>query len=458
MTQCVICGIGRALHCLIMMDRMTKKRRLVAPLVALLVLGAIGCSNVDASRSGSSDSTLSRRHAGSSQSNAPQSFQSLCAEIEQQNGQGSKRSVAEYSKLQDLLRSMSPLVQAESQSTLQQAHASALRTANGMLLNYLRSSQHNPQHDDLKRSIRREIHYDRLKYNEEDLKLMLNKVLNISDGSACANFYLEMFYTQYIRNLDLFGSIVFGSTVTPSQPDTLGLSVTVPPDVSNASPTWDRTGSNGSALWITLLRWEVSPILTSVLQSLENRAHDPSRGGLVIDLRFAGGTDPASLAKVRESAGRGWGGLSMIILTSYETRGLAAVWATEMSNKPNVEVWGTSPEIYGYGRKLRQQSATLAEGTSEVNVTIGYEYLQPGGNDSNRDGYRLRLRAERVLPSIGVKQVDDTILRADKFSQSNAVTDPPSNENREEQPQPELQQQAVVADNLVTRPFLLRGL
>lgn len=357
----------------------------------------------------------------------------LCDKLAEQNGQIPHRYLDEYQPLRDMLNSMSTIVQGDP-DVFKRAHKAALHETNSTVLELLDQENHKRERDDFKAGLHEYIHYDRLREKaEDDIQTVISHVMWADEGSGCSDYYLDFFYRRFVAEVDPFSAISFGSNSTPSQPTTLKLELQgVPDEITTAPAQQDRTASNGGrALWIQLFHWDSGPTLDQITTALEGWAKQKIRHGIVIDLRYSWGDSPGALARIRQSAIKGeWGALPMLIITNRLTRGDGAVWATELAFKQNVQVWGTSSTLYGYGRTLKQQAKALISGVTEVSLTVGASLLNPPGEaPGTQDGYRLRLQDPSLLDKI---IPDDMIARADAFTQ-NMINDAPG---QPDQPDP----------------------
>jgi hypothetical protein len=194
--------------------------------------------------------------------------------------------------------------------------------------------------------------------------------------------------------LDVNADVIFGLTEKKSAEDTLLIQPVLPDEIRTAAPT----RLQGMVMVVTLPKLVSSPVLSAALRTIEQGYVQKTHNVILFDLRYSGGIDLPLLHQIRASAARGWGKMPIVVFINRQTRGVAAVLTQQLStHSGSVLLLGEDDETYGYGRKLVQQSAVLAPGLSPLTLTIGTEYLQPPGLDSNSDGYRMRLGKDFVI-------------------------------------------------------------
>ncbi len=357
----------------------------------------------------------------------------VCRKLESQSQLAQERKLSEYPALRDQIRSMSPLLK-DDMDLLKRAHRNAIAKTNDQVTRYLIDNGEVDAARYFSKASQQHLSLNQLSGDEHDLEIMLSRVLRVSEGEVCANLYLELFYTNYVKNLDLFGTIVFGSTNTASQPDTLGLKVELGA-VAAAAPSIERVGSRGKALWVTMLRHEQSQSdLDQALLALENHARQSlaqARRGIVLDLMSSGGEGAILAQRIHASLERGWGNLPLLVLVDSSTRGVAAVIAYELATKGRSEILGMGSSTYGYGRRLEQRAISLVAGVSTVNITVGAAFLPvflsgfQGLDEANRDGFRLRIKSSNQIAVLNSEEIVD---RADAWSETQIGPEAPGSQ------------------------------
>ena len=285
------------------------------------------------------------------------------------------------------------------------AHAQALKSTNEAVMMLLDKHQKSQELIFFRRNVARFIRYHHPN-PAGDLQAMLHKVMELNEGGKCAGAYLSHFYSDFIKELDPFGDITFGLTENRAPEDTLLLQPVLPDETRNAAPT----RLQDVVMIVTLPKFQSGPQLDGALRTLEQGFVQQTYRVVLFDLRYSGGVDLKNIAQIRASAARGWGSQPIVFLANRETRGVAAMLTYQFSSHPNVLVLGTEGETYGYGRKLTQLSAVLAPGLSPLTLTIGSDYIQPAGGDSNSDGYRMALDKDHVILREKDKEVFDKVM------------------------------------------------
>jgi hypothetical protein len=347
--------------------------------------GAVGCSKVQLpSLSGITVQAPGTR-AGVRGPEGKSEFDKACQDLP-----GVKdvlvHSIDQYPALIKFVQETSPLVKSRPVRLIK-AHKTALTLTNNSVVEALRKAK-DPRVNDAAAVA---AYFQRRKPNPDtDLKRAL-KYFKLTDRTPCANAYLSHFYSNFIKTLDPMGEAVFGMTERKAPDDTLNAGAALPDELKTAPPVELIEG----VLKVNLPTFLPSPALDAALKDLESGQKTSGYAVVLFDLRSVGGIDFRTLVQLEASAAKGWGSLPIVFWTDQATRGVAAVAVYQFAQRPNVLVIGADEETYGYGRKLAQRSTVLVEGLPPLTLTLGTEYIQPGGLPGLAEGYQLNVTKER---------------------------------------------------------------
>lgn len=378
-----------------MLSWMLKKRFVVAA----LLLGAVGCAKVDLPKLGEGPSPAKPMKAGVASGAAtsrpprarvpngePVSTQ-VCLNLVE--GQGVvNHTIDEYLALGEFLKVSSPLVM-ENPDLLRRAHFQAYGDLNAQVGQMLLSLGLKQKARTFNNAMKRYVP----KGGRRDLEYVLETVLRLKAEDLCTKVYLQLYFSQFVMRVDPFATLVFGSTHTQPDADTRSKAFIVPEAFASLRAIEVKEG----AVWLKATSWSAESSFDEILSKLEQAATSQARQPVILDLRYAGGSDLGVLQKFRDSAAKGWNALPLVLLTNYQTHGVAAVFAYELADRRNVLVLGTDPQTYGYARVLKSRIKPAEGNLSPIVATLGTELLAPAGSVS-RDGFRLTIKPENLLP------------------------------------------------------------
>jgi hypothetical protein len=403
-------------------------------LIVFLALGTVGCDPIAPTLKSSPVSpkmSTESASGGVSSAGATPSASSSC-EIFTLTAGLPQRSALEYVKLREYLLAVSSVVQKDP-NVLVQAHTQAVMQVCSKALQVLKTCGRNfPERKRLLMNCRE---FGASVKTMDRLDASLETVFSLNQNEkGMNNALLDVFYSDYVAAIDPFATLSFG--VAASARELSGATVMnrpsgfeLPSDMKSV-PVVSYYGKSQRVLRITFSDWREGSELGSVMSALEQVHRDKTIGAVLFDLRHAGGYEASVLQRLRESAAHagGWAELPTFLWVDSATHGFASVFAVQWSQRSQVEVWGSSAQTYGFGRKLVNASVALSEGLLPAWMSVGGALVNPEG-ESNSEGFVLRVdESHRISNS---NRWVDILDRADSQAQQ---TERKSFENEQADP------------------------
>lgn len=365
---------------------MTKKMRWAMPFA---LLGAVGCSKVELPRVGVGG-TAAQKNASKGVVIAPGSaIEQACLAIPGITQMGTF-TIAEYAPLVSYIKSQSPFLNG-SPDRFKKAHIHAVEIANNIVKATLEETGNKDEAVHFEEALKAGK-YRKRRNPEDDLKYVLQNAMGMSEGSPCANAYLQQFYVHFVKQLDPLGILDFGNPSIRS-PKT---SNSVNADLDKLKPTYSL--KSGTVMEVVIPAFLDTAGLNAALKILEDDFKAQNYSVVLLDLRGSLGLELPALAKIWTSLRKSWGAMPIVVRVNRETRGLAAVLAKQFSSYNNVRVIGLGDETYGFGRTQVQGSPDPSLGLQPLSLSIGSEALPipqellPG----DPDDFRLGLLSENA--------------------------------------------------------------